>query len=220
MASKGGNMIRRRMATRRRRVVVDVDTQNHFFVGDSPMRVNDYLSVLDNVEKILTWARNEHIPMVSTVQVHSGSAVYGDSFPSGGFSMQKPARTLCRRRVQLEAGDCTDLPAKVVEKYDQVILQKRSFDPFAEPRCDRFLTEFKAEEFILVGVPTEGAVKATALGLLARGKRVIVVVDATGALSTRSARKALVQMKAKGARLVTTAMLIDAMQTVESTRYN
>ena len=69
-------MIWRPMATRRRRVVVDVDTQNHFFVGDSPLRVNDHLSVLDNVEKVLTWARNEHIHMVSTVQVHNGSAVY------------------------------------------------------------------------------------------------------------------------------------------------
>jgi nicotinamidase-related amidase len=116
--------------------------------------------------------------------------------------------------------DCTDLPSGVVERYDQVIVHKRCHDPFAEPRADRLFTELEADEFIVVGAPTEGAVKATALGLLARGKRVTVVMDATGPLSLPLARRALRTMKAKGARLVETNALLNGLHMARAARSN
>jgi hypothetical protein len=158
--------------------------------------------------------------MISTVQVNNSSAAYINSFLSGGFSIQKPMCTLCRSRILLEAMDCTDLPRRLVEQYDQVILHKRSFDPFAEPRSDRLLTELQADEFIIIGAPTEGAVKATTLGLLARGKCVTVVMDATGPLSLRLAKRALRKMKAKGARLVNADMVTNLTRTVRAIRCN
>lgn len=200
-------------ATRRRGpILVDVDTQNHFFRNDSLLCVNDHRAVLGRIRKVFTWARNDHVHIISTVQVSHGGAVYTRSFLLDGFSLQKPACTLCHRRILLEAADCTDLPRRVVEHYDQVILQKRCFDPFAEPRCDRLFTELPADEFILIGAPTEGAVKATALGLLARGKRVTVVADATGSFSLLRARRALQQLHAKGARLTRTGVLLRTLQ--------
>ncbi len=202
------------VARRRRRILVDVDTQDHFFRADSPVCINDHLSVLDNIQRVFHWAQSEHIHIISTVQVSNGTAVYTPSFLPGGFSTQKVSGTLCHHHFLLEARDCTDLPRRVVEHHDQVILQKRSFDPFVEPRCERLFTELEADEFILVGTPTEGAVRATALGLLARGRRVLLAVDATGSLSLRLGRWARQQMKAKGARLADTDRLLGVLQAV------
>jgi nicotinamidase-related amidase len=194
--------------TPHRRIVIDVDTQNHFFLDDGPVCVRDHKYVLKNIKKILAWARSKRIDLISTMQVSNGTAVYANSFLAGGFSVGKPSCTLYRRRIQLDAQDCTDLPDRVLERYDQVIFHKRCHDPFAEPRIDRLFTEVEADEFVILGAPTEGAVKATALGLLARGKQVTVVVDATGPLSQSLARKALQRMKTKGAKLVNTDKLL------------
>jgi len=192
----------------KRRVIIDVDTQNHFFLDGGPVCVRDHKDVLDNIKKVLTWARSKHVDLISTMQVSNGSAVYANSFLAGGFSVRKPLCTLCRHRIQLDAQDYADLPDRVLERYDQVIVHKRCHDPFAEPRADRLFTEMEADEFIIVGAPTEGAVKATALGLLVRGKQVTVVVDATGPLSQSLARKALQRIRAKGAKLVNTDTLL------------
>jgi isochorismate hydrolase len=61
-----------------------------------------------------------------------------------------------------------------------------------------------ANEFILIGAGTEDAVAATAVGLLQRGKKVRVVVDALGSHNRRKGKLALRKIKAKGARLIKT----------------
>jgi nicotinamidase-related amidase len=80
-------------------------------------------------------------------------------------------------------------------------------DPFDEPRIDRLLSEVCAAEFILIGVCAEGAVKAAALGLLQRDKKVSVVIDAVGYHDNREAKMAFRKMEAKGATLIDTRRL-------------
>ncbi len=92
----------------------------------------------------------------------------------------------------------------MLRRYKQVILHKRCVDPFDEPRIDRLLSEIRANEFILIGTSLEGAVEATALGLLQRGKKVTVVIDAVGSHNKREAKLALRKMETKGAKLIET----------------
>ena len=61
-----------------------------------------------------------------------------------------------------------------------------------------------SNEFIIIGSTAEGAVKATALGLLQRGKKVTVLTDAVGSHNKREAKLALRKVEAKGARLIET----------------
>ncbi len=205
---------------RKQQIIVDVDTQKHFFLHNGPMCVRDHQSVLVNIQKIMAWAHSMHLHIVSTVQVCTSNTIYCNSYAAGGFSMRKLKCTLCSRRIRFDAVDCTDVPRGVLKRYDQVILHKRSFDPFEEPRADRVLTELTADEFILVGAPAEGAVKATALGLLARGKNVTVAVDATGGLNGAAAKDALRRIRAKGARLVTTDLLVERPSLALTSRNN
>lgn len=69
------------------------------------------------------------------------------------------------------------------------------------------LTETKANEYVVIGGPTETAVLTTVLGLLVRQKNVIVVYDAIGSLDKGAAEVALRKMQAKGARLMDTRSL-------------
>jgi len=64
--------------------------------------------------------------------------------------------------------------------------------------------EVRASEFILVGTCLEGAVKMTALGLLQRGKKVTIIVDAVGTHNNKDAKLALRKMETKGAKLLDT----------------
>jgi nicotinamidase-related amidase len=201
-------MICTRTRERERLVVVDVDTQSHFFRDDSPIHVRNHRSVLGNIERILAWAWANHIQTISTIHAAGRRPVWYAPFLAGGLSEQKPGGTLCRRSLHLDATDCTDLPWLLMEQCDQIIVHKRCFDPFAEPRADRLFTELEPDAFVVVGTPTEGAVRATALGLLARGKNVTVVADATGAISTSFARRVLHKIQVRGARLVDTETLL------------
>jgi nicotinamidase-related amidase len=98
----------------------------------------------------------------------------------------------------------------MLRQHRQIILHKRCVDPFDEPRIDRLLSELRASEFILVGASLEGAVKMTALGLLQRGKKVTVIIDAVGTHNNREAKLALRKMETKGARLIDTRKLAGA----------
>ena len=178
-------------------VIVDIDTQRHFFQDRGAVCVRNHRGVLANIRRVVAWARLKNIPMVSTVQIYAGSN-----------SQEKIRYTLRSRHTSLAATDRTDLPLGLLERYEQVILQKRCFDPFKEPRIDRMLSELEAEEFILIGAMTEGAVKATALGLLARRKNVTVLIDATGLYNRTAAKVALRHIWAKGAKLVDTRTLL------------
>jgi hypothetical protein len=63
----------------------------------------------------------------------------------------------------------------------------------------------RASRFILIGL--EEAVKLVALGLLYRGKNVVVVIDAVGIYNKKEADLTLRKLETKGAKLVQTRHL-------------
>ena len=158
---------------------------------------------------MMAWARFQHIPIISTAEVYpndNGESAVG--YCIDGTDGQKKIRyTLLNDRVSFAADGNTDLPRDMLRRHRQIILHKRCVDPFNEPRIDRLLSEVRASEFILVGTCLEGAVKMTALGLLQRGKKVTIIVDAVGTHNNKDAKLALRKMETKGAKLVETKKL-------------
>jgi nicotinamidase-related amidase len=158
----------------------------------------------------MAWARTKSVPIISTCEVYSaGSGHNGDPkyCIDGTSGQQKISYTLVGSRICFPADGNTDLPRDMLRRYQQVILHKRCVDPFEEPRIDRLLSEVCAAEFVLIGACAEGAVKAAALGLLQRDKKVCVIVDAVGYHDNREAKMAFRKMEAKGARLIDTRRL-------------
>ena len=198
-------MIRQIGYSRQKRVVVDIDTQRCFFSDSGKARVHNSETILANIRRVIAWTRLKHICVVSTKQV---PVCYCDFQRGNTNGLEKIGWTLRNRRAQFDATDCTDLPSEVFERYDQIVFCKRCIDPFEEPRVDRMLTELEADEFILIGSLVESAIKATALGLLARGKNVRVLVDAACSGNKAAAKIALQQIRAKGAKLIETQTLL------------
>ena len=201
-------MVRPIITSRRKRVIIDVDTQRHFFLDTSIVCVRNHRQVLANIQKVVSWARLKNIHIISTVQMRTGNNFYCNSYIGGMAGRKKIGCTLCKSRTCFDADGYTDLPPEVLEHYDQVIFRKRCFDPFEEPRADRMLSELQADELILIGAATEGAVKATALGLLARHKNVTVLVDATGSYKKTVGEVALRHILESGGRLTETGTIL------------
>jgi nicotinamidase-related amidase len=152
----------------------------------------------------VNWARLNNIHMVSTVQIFPGKYPYCSSFIADIEGQEKISYTVRKKYTSFDAVDNTDLLPGILDLYDQVIFHKRCFDPFEEPRADRMLSELQADEFILVGALTEGAVKATALGLLSRHKNVTILVDATGSYDITAGEVILRLILERGGKLTDT----------------
>jgi nicotinamidase-related amidase len=199
-------MILQLIKARRRQILIDINTQKDFLLAGGKACVRNHRRVLAHIRRVMAWARYNDIPIISTAEVYPDDN--GDNainYCIDGTDGQKKIRyTLLENRISFPADGNTDLPRDMMRRFRQVILHKRCIDPFEEPRIDRLLSEVQASEFILVGASAEGAVLATALGLLQRDKKVCVVVDAVGSHNKREARLALRKIEAKGAKLVET----------------
>ncbi len=199
-------MIWQLLKTQRHQILIDIDTQRAFLLGKGKASIKNQKQVLANVRRLIAWARVNGIRVISTCAVHRpgngcGALDYGPDWTDG----QKKIRyTMLSSRTRFAAEDNSDVPVDVLWRNRQIIFEKRCSDPFEEPRIDRVLSELEADEFILLGATAESAVKATALGLLRRGKKVSVVVDAVGSHNKRAANLAFRFMRVMGAKLVET----------------
>lgn len=202
-------MILQLIRTRRKQILIDIDTQRDFLLAEGKACIRNHRRVLAHIRRVMAWARFLHIPIVSTAEVYPSNNG-DDAFRhciDGTDGQKKIGYTLLNDRVIFAADGNTDLPRDMLRRHRQVILHKRCVDPFDEPRIDRLLSELRASEFILVGTSLEGAVKMTALGLLQRGKNVTVVVDAVGTHDKKDANLTLRKMETKGAKLIETRKL-------------
>jgi nicotinamidase-related amidase len=202
-------MIQQLFKKRRKWILIDINTQRDFFLARGNACIRNHRRILANVRRIMAWAKHNNVRVISTCEVYpSHNGVNEASYCIDGTEGQKKIRyTLLSNRASFPADGSTDLPADILRRYRQIVLHKRCVDPFNEPRIERLLSEVRADNFVLIGASAEGAVKATALGLLQRGRKVSVVVDAVGLLNKREAKLAFRKMRAKGAKLIETKKL-------------
>lgn len=193
---------------RSKKVLVDIDTQidlvNHYN-GLQPD------TLLRHLRRIIAWARINKILVISTSLAIPPdiSANTANSFPAicteGTPGQNKLGYTLLPSHIFFEANSSTDLPENLSNHYQQIIFEKRGVDTFLQPRADRLLTGYTADEFIVFGTGIETAIHKTVLGLLSRGKNVTVVTDAINGETMMGCQLSLRKMAAKGALLKETA---------------
>ncbi len=198
-----------------RRVAVDICTQRDFLQPGAILQVANLQPVLENLKSFFAWVRAAGLPVFSAVESHRPSEP-ATGFPlhciDGTPGQRKLDFTLLNPHHLVEADNSLSLPPDLLKKYRQLIFRKRAREVLGNPKADRFLTSLEADEFIIVGVGLERAIRQLALGLLVRHKTVTVVSDACGFWSHADADLALRQLAAKNIRLVTTAEITAAVE--------
>lgn len=193
------------------RVLIDVCTQRDFLTRGATLQVANLNVLLQKLKQVFEWARSSGIAVVSLVESHRPTEPLRDvplHCIDGTPGQEKLPFTLQSPRIVVETDNYLSLPPDLIEHHRQVLFRKRTRDILSNPKADRFLTQLRPEEYIIVGVGLERAIRGLALGLLARHKKVTVVSDACGYWSGAEAELVLRQLAAKNVALTTVEELI------------
>jgi nicotinamidase-related amidase len=194
-------------------VAVDLNTQRDYCDPDGLCPVGNTIQLVPALQSVMGWIRRNRIPVISSVESHRRWEVPRNGHPvhcciDGTPGQRKLDFTIFPARIYVEADNTLAVSSDLFAQGQQVVFRKRTDDLLANPKADRFLTHLTVKEYIVFGNGLESAVKALVLGLLARNKRVLVVLDACGFWDYSTANLAVRQMAAKGAELTTVAQLI------------
>jgi len=187
-------------------VFVDVNTQADFLASDGSCPVSNRDALVCALRRTVAWAKRNHTPVVSAVDCHRAGELRSKRLPQhcldGTDGQEKVAFTLFGSFVKVEGDNTLAVPVDLFRRYQQVIFRKRTADFFLNPKADRFLTQLPASEYVIAGLGLEGSIRAIALGLVARDKRVTIVIDACGYFDRPEAELAARLLEAKGVRLI------------------
>jgi len=201
---------------RRRRelpcVLVDVNTQYDFLAEDGSCPVENRDRTVAGVRRVVAWAKRNCVPVISAVDCHRDGEVRNKNLPphciDGTPGQEKVPYTLFGSYVKVEGDNTLAIPVDLFTRYQQVIFRKRTDDFFLNPKADRFISQLRVGEYVIMGQGLEGAVKAIALGLLARNNKVTLIADACGCWDPSKADLACRLMDAKSIRLIEVEDLI------------
>jgi nicotinamidase-related amidase len=193
-------------------VLLDVNTQNDFLADEGRCPVKNRELLVPALRRTVAWAKRNQVPVISSLDCHRMGELRNARMPQhcvdGTSGQEKIDFTLYGTYVQVEGDNTLAVPIDLFRKYQQVIFRKRTVDFFLNPKADRFVSQLPAAEYVIAGLGIEGSVKAIALGLIARCKRVTVVVDACGYFDRSEAELTVRLLAAKGAELITVDQLL------------
>jgi nicotinamidase-related amidase len=209
---RGGKMFTRTNGRVFDCVTVDLNTQRDFCVGDGAFPVANLAELIPALRRVVAWVKRNQVPTIASIESHREWELSDSGNPihcvDGSDGQEKLDFTLLANRTYVRSDNTLTLPIDLFMQYQQVIFWKRADDLLTNPKADRMLTQLETRQYLLFGVGIETSIKALALALLARRKRVTVVADASGYWSRGTADLAIRQIVAKGARLTTVDELL------------
>jgi nicotinamidase/pyrazinamidase len=167
-------------------IFIDVDTQLDFVSPGGAL----YVPGAEKRLPVIAALNRKAPKLISTVDAHPENDPEFKVWPPhcvlGTFGQRKPSDLL--------------VP-------NQIIFEKTTTDAFLNPRFLPLLQELGGDRYVVYGVVTEICVRFAALGLLAQGKPVDVVIDAIAALNSEAADKFFAEFTTRGGRLVTSSSI-------------
>jgi nicotinamidase-related amidase len=210
--SGGREMISRSLSRALPCVAIDLNTQRDFCESDRAFPVANHEQLIPSLRRVVAWIKRNQTPVISSIEAHREYELSDSGNPihcvDGSDGQEKLEFTIFDNRKYVPSDNTLALPVDLFASYQQVIFWKRADDLLTNPKADRLISHVPVGEFLLFGVGVESSIKALTLALLARSKRVSVVIDACGFWSEATADQALRQLEAKGALLVTVEQLL------------
>lgn len=188
-------------------VFLDIDTQRDFMEPGGALHVPGAEAIVPNLTRLTNHARAKGIPVIATACAHTLDEEDPEPFPPHCL-----VGTRGQGRIEATAwpsGGRVLGPAECLEgdkPPTHLTLEKRQYDVFSHPDADRILALYRRRSptFVVYGVATDYCVKAAVLGLLARGARVAVVVDAIRPVDPAAEPATLTEFARRGATLTLT----------------
>ena len=191
--------------------IMDVDTQRDFMHPGGALYVPGAERMIPKLRRLFEFARRNGITVVSTADAHAPDDPEFAEFPPhcvvGTEGQRKLGETLLPRPAIIENRAVDRNILDLVERHQQIIVQKNAIDVFVNPTLDRVVRALP-QRALVFGVTTEYCIRHAALGLRRRGVKTVVVTDAICALAPDSGEGALREMTEAGIEFVTTDTLL------------
>jgi nicotinamidase/pyrazinamidase len=190
-----------------RLVFLDVDTQVDFMSPSGSLYVPHAEEIISNLAKLMLWARDHRIPIISSADAHAPDDPEFAQWPPhcvvGTPGQRRIAETFFPDAVVVEDRPGAFQAPK--EWVGQLIVEKSVYDVSTNVNFDAILASLGQPRFVVFGVATEYCVLADVLALRKRNLPVALVQDAIKPITEEGGRKAMAEMVTEGVQLVTTA---------------
>ncbi|HTW32166.1 MAG TPA: isochorismatase family cysteine hydrolase [Candidatus Sulfotelmatobacter sp.] len=193
----------------------EVDSQADFMLPGGKLYVPGAERLLPNIRRLTDAARQGRVFLVSHGCFHTEDDPEFKQFPphcvKGTPGAKYVAEALADKVGVVPNEPDAALP-RDLSAYQQILLEKQTLDIFESRHAEELLTRLPRDaEFVIFGVVTEYCVRLAAKGLLERGRRVFVVKDAIETLKAEDGERAVTELKASGARFVTTDQALEML---------
>ncbi|MBI3895345.1 MAG: cysteine hydrolase [Acidobacteria bacterium] len=189
-------------------VFVDVDTQADFMLPTGKLYVPGAEKIIPTIERLRDFAEEHGVPVITSTDAHATDDPEFRQWPAHCVratpgQLKIPASLLSRYMVVPQERRYALIDAEL-SRYQQWILEKDDLDMFTNPQADDLVGRFDVGQYVVYGVATEYCVRLAVLGLLERKRPVTLLLDAIREIEAEGGQKALLEMKAGGAKLLNT----------------
>ena len=190
----------------------EVDAQADFLLPGGKLYVPGAEKIIPNLKRLVAAACHSRVLVVSSGDAHPPDDPEFRLFPPHGLKGTPGAQIvpegLAAKRLTIPNDPCYALPKNLLE-YEQIVFEKQTLDVFDNPKADELVQWLGPHvEYIVFGVVTEYCVRCAVKGLLDRGRKAAIVEDAIETLQPEEGTRALSELEALGARLISTQQAI------------
>jgi nicotinamidase/pyrazinamidase len=196
-------------------ILWEVDVQADFMLPGGKLYVPSAEKLTPNIRRLTEAARENKVFLVSSGDFHAPDDPEFSTFPPHCVKGTPGADLLPEAVADRVARVTNDADATIpndLNAYQQILLEKQTLDIFESRHADEVVERLPRDaEFVVFGVVTEFCVNFAARGLLQRGRKVAIVVDAIETLNPQEGEKMIADLQRMGARLTTTDEALSAL---------
>lgn len=194
-------------------ILWEVDTQADFMLPGGKLYVPGAERLLPNIRRLTDAARHGHVLLISHGCIHVPDDPEFQTFPphcvEGTEGAEFVPEALTEKVAVVPNHESARLPDDF-SRFHQLHLHKQTLDIFESRHAHSLVDRLpRHAEIFVFGVVTEYCVRFAAKGLLERGRKVSVVTDAIETLNPEESCKTLTELRARGARSVTTDEVLE-----------
>ena len=186
----------------------EVDVQADFMLPGGKLYVSGAEKIIPNITRLVDVAREGRVLLISSACRHLPDDPEFKIFPPhclrGTPGERIIPQGLTEKVCSIPNDGTMKLPDSLLNNQ-QLVLEKQTLDVFNNPHADAIVNRLgKETQYLVFGVVVEHCVYWAAKGLLDRGHKVSIVIDAIETLKGADGRRSLDELESLGAAFVST----------------